>query len=190
MKRVVKFIDRRRRHLRYLAYALRGKATMRSGRVHSFFRVARPKECSGAPTNYNIVRQRCRGQKSVAALAAQLGGCLAGGCLAASRATRWLLGSRAERCSGKEWSGPARQGTYVTRLVIGGCLAPRNSKAVKVRWSDRAGGAAEGRGICRIGFKSLTAGSDPVFGEQVQLSVMKVELGQEQEQVQAGLKVK
>ncbi|RZS23442.1 hypothetical protein BHM03_00056381 [Ensete ventricosum] len=28
------------------------------------------------------VRQRCRGQKSVAALAAQLGGCLAGGCLA------------------------------------------------------------------------------------------------------------
>ncbi|RWW07921.1 hypothetical protein GW17_00028670 [Ensete ventricosum] len=157
MKRVVKFIDRRRRHLRYLAYALRGKATMRSGRVHSFFRVARPKECSGAPTNYNIVRQRCRGQKS---------------------------------CSGKEWSGPARQGTYVTRQVIGGCLAPRNSKAVKVRWSDRAGGAAEGRGICRIGFKSLTAGSDPVFGEQVQLSVMKVELGQEQEQVQAGLKVK
>ncbi|RWW11001.1 hypothetical protein BHE74_00000387 [Ensete ventricosum] len=43
------------------------------------------------------VRQQFRGQKSVAALAAQLGGCLAGGCLAASRATRWLLGSRAER---------------------------------------------------------------------------------------------
>ncbi|RWW81123.1 hypothetical protein BHE74_00010511 [Ensete ventricosum] len=48
------------------------------------------------------VRQQFRGQKSVAALAAQLGGCLAGGCLAASRATRWLLGSRAERFENQE----------------------------------------------------------------------------------------
>ncbi|RZR93184.1 hypothetical protein BHM03_00021621 [Ensete ventricosum] len=59
-----------------------------------------PKEWSGASRATLLlggVRQQFRGQKSVAALAAQLGGCLAGGCLAASRATRWLLGSRATR---------------------------------------------------------------------------------------------
>ncbi|RWV97564.1 hypothetical protein GW17_00039638 [Ensete ventricosum] len=61
------------------------------------------------------VRQQFRGQKSVAALAAQLGGCLAGGCLAASRATRWLLGSRAERRERVERPGPSR----ATRWLLG-----------------------------------------------------------------------
>ncbi|RZR90733.1 hypothetical protein BHM03_00018698 [Ensete ventricosum] len=67
-------------------------------------KVARPKECSGGPTNYIYSASvACRGQKSVAARQGTcvprpvIGGCLAGGCLAASRATRWLLGSRATR---------------------------------------------------------------------------------------------
>ncbi|RWW12577.1 hypothetical protein GW17_00023750 [Ensete ventricosum] len=83
------------------------------------------------------VRQQFRGQKSVAALAAQLGGCLAGGCLAASRATRWLLGSRAERCSGKEWSGPARQETHVSRrqtITYSASVASRATRWLLGRW--------------------------------------------------------